>query len=87
MAPALLRLGDAATFYFTPYATPLLNTHGPAYVPVFPGRIKSSDASIRAVPGDRPGTLHWSDPLRFDHSFKAPVPDSRWQFEAGPRRN
>jgi hypothetical protein len=86
MAPALLKLGDAPTFYFTPYATPLLNSTGPTYVPLFPGRASTGKPSIRAVPGNQPEPLHIVDPLRFDHSLKGPILDSRWRFEAGPRR-
>ncbi len=86
MAPAQIKLGEAATFNFMPFSTPLLNSAGPKYVPLFPGSNSKDQPTIRAVPGDRSGTLQIFDPLRFDHSFKLPIPDSRWRFEAGPRR-
>ena len=86
MAPGPLKLGAAPTFFFMPYGTPLFNTQGATLAPLLPGRVQGVQPSIRAIPGERPGTLQLMDPFRFDHSFKAPVPESRWHYEPGPRR-
>lgn len=85
MAPAPLKLGEAPSVFLVPYNTPPSPATSPSpasgstLLPLKSGT-SAEKPSIRDVPSPEP------DLFRFDHTFEAPKPAGRWQFERVPER-